>query len=551
MKIYPINAYLQTKNLQFYTSAPIIASQKTGLQSDTVFFSGWFFKKSNKMKSVRQADGDANNSDKCSKNPCADKDEEFQNVTLDSLKGLNANGILLSLKIGDTLHRLNDETLIAVGDLDSTFFKLNIKRALTEEKTFLPNPRNIKYVYVINDENASNTFLIARMDKNHFYTHGDARNLSNDERKDSYYWCTHKIPAKYNDLIETRDKNRFRLLKTDKETNLIYYDAKFPVESFFTDGLKLENGFIIRKPSNKSEELSGTSPNGQVSALVEALKNKSKSDTKSLNIPYRTFDDIAGMDDTVELVKKKILFPLLYPEAFPGMMNRGTILYGAPGTGKTLLALAIIGEAKKRKGEDIHFIKIDSKELERSHFGESEALWRKVFKELEDNQPSLLFIDEIDSILTVRQEGNNNVPNNSVVSQFLTLLDRLEKNKVRVAIIGTTNRPDMIDSAIKRSGRLGNLIEVKKPDEKGCFDILNLYLKDKKVSEGVDRKELAKKIHILSYTGADIANLTAEASNNMYERCGIYKKMDEGIYKPEDLKGLELINEDFEKSLNS
>ena len=550
MKIYPVNTFYQTKSISNYTKIQPHVFRENVIQQDYVSFSGWFSRKSDKAKSVKQSD-DIDNNDSCSKNPYAGKDEEFQNVTLDSLKGLNANGILLSLKIGDTLHRLDDESLIAIGDMDGAFFKYNVQHALTKENNFLPNPKNIKYVYVIHEENATNTFLIARMDKNNFYTYGQSRNLSNNERKDSYCWSTHNIPAKYNDLIETADKNRFRLLKTDKETNLIYYDAKFPVESFFTDGFKLENGFIIRKPSEKTEQLSGTNVNNQGSVLIDALKNKSKLDTKSINIPYRTFDDIAGMDDTIELVKKKVLFPLLYPEAFPGLMNRGTILYGAPGTGKTLLALAVIGEAKKRKGEDIHFIKIDSKELERSHFGEAEALWRKVFKELEDNQPSLLFIDEIDALLAVRREGNNNVPNNNVVSQFLTLIDRLEKNNARVAIIGTTNRPDMIDSAIKRSGRLGNLIEVKKPDEKACLDILNFYLKNKKVSDDIDRAELAKKIHELSYTGADIANLAAEATENMYERCGIYKKMDQGTYSPNDLSGLELINEDFEKSLNS
>ncbi len=549
MKIYSINTCYQTKSITNYKRIQPHLFRRDIIPHDYVSFTGWFSRKSDKAKSVKRSD-DIDNNDNCSKNPDDDKSLEFQNVTLDSLKGLNANGILLSLKIGDTLHRLDDESLIAIGDMDSAFFKLNVQRALTKENNFLPNPKNIKYVYVIQEENASNTFLIARMDKNHFYTHGESRNLSNDERKDSYCWLTHNIPAKYNDLIETADKNRFRLLKTEKETNLIYYDAKFPVESFFTDGCKLENGFIIRKPAEKSEQLSGINLNNQVSVLVDTLKNKSKLDTKSTNIPYRTFADIAGMDDTIELVKKKVLFPLLYPEAFPGLMNRGTILYGAPGTGKTLLALAVIGEAKKRKGEDIHFIKIDSKELERSHFGESEALWRKVFKELEDNQPSLLFIDEIDALLAVRREGNNNVPNNNVVSQFLTLIDRLEKNNARVAIIGTTNRPDMIDSAIKRSGRLGNLIEVKKPDKAGCLDILNFYLKDKKLSDDIDKDYFATKMHILSYTGADIANFVQEVTDNMYERCGIYAKMEDGTYQPSDLKEIEYKSEDFEDALN-
>lgn len=535
MKIYPVNTCYQTTSIKNYKKIQTHIFRENVAQQDYVSFSGWFSKKSDNV----------HNNDACSKDTSPDKkDTDFGNVTLDLLKGLNANDILLSLKIGDTLHRLDDKTLIAICDLDRPLLKLDVQRALTEENSFIPNPKNIKFVYIINDKNASDIFLIARMDKDHFYTYGKSRNLSNDEKKDSYFWTQHKIPAKYNDLIETDDKIRFRLLKTDKETNLIYYDAKFPVESFFTEGFKLENGFIIQKP----QKLSGFDTDNQTANHVNVKKN---SDAKVSDIPYRTFDDIAGMDDTVDMVKKKVLFPLLYPQAFPGLMNRGTILYGPPGTGKTLLALAVIGEAKKRKGEDIHFVKINSKELERSHFGESEALWRKVFKELEDNQPSLLFIDEIDSILPIRREGNNNVPNNSVVSQFLTLLDRIEKNKARVAIIGTTNRVDMIDGAIKRKGRLGNLIEVKKPDEKACLDIFNFYLKDKKLNEDVDKQELAHKIYDLSYTGADIANLIQEATDKMYTRCSIYEKMDDGTFKPQDLNNLEYINKDFEDCLQA
>ena len=539
MRIYAINTLRYPQNNNTYKQNQMSLPLYTQ-SHDYVTFSGLFSRRKNKNIESQEADESGNNPKSVSnenerKNGIKAKDTEL-------FSGLKANEILISLKLGDTLHRLDDSSLVVVGNLESSFLKLNIKRVLTEENSFIPKPKNIKNVYIISDESANSTFIIARKDRNQFYVYGDSRNLSNEEANDSYAWVSHKIPAKYNDLIETGDKIKFRLLKTDVESNKILYDAKFPVECFFTEGLQLKNGFVIDKTEVSNSQKTDAS-NQRNTCSKESSKKK------SITIPTRTFADIAGMDDTVDIVKKKVLFPLLYPEAFPGLMNRGTILYGPPGTGKTLLALAVIGEAKKRKGENIHFVKIDSKELERSHFGESEALWRNVFKELEDNQPSLLFIDEIDSILPIRREGSNNVPNNSVVSQFLTLLDRLEKNKARVAIIGTTNRVDMIDGAIKRKGRLGNLIEVKRPDEKACFDILNFYLKDKKLNEDVNKQELAKKIYDLSYSGADIANLLQEATDKMYTRCSIYEKMDNGTFKPQDLNNLEYINKDFEDCL--
>ena len=451
---------------------------------------------------------------------------------------LNASDTILSLKLADVLYTLSDEEIVAVGDYESIFFKNFVGRTLTGEKSFIPHPKKIKQIYVINDTNCHSPLLIAKKSNDEFYVYGDSKNLSRCDKYSSY---SHE-PIKWDEVIEKRNGRKIKLINISMESNNLLYDAKFPVESFFQDDFSpLRNGLILNDYGKENIK-----HNNHLLAVTKSPLNSSTS-----SIPIRTFDDIAGMDYGIELMKKKVLFPLLYPEAFPGLMNRGTILYGPPGTGKTLLALAVIGEAKKRKGEDIYFVKIDSKELERSHFGESEALWRKVFKQLEDNQPALLFIDEIDSILPIRTDGSNNVPNNNIVSQFLTLLDRLEKNKARVAIIGTTNRVDMIDSAIKRKGRLGNLIEIKKPDEKACLEILNFYLKDKKLREDVDKVALAAKIYNLSYTGADIANLIQEATDKMYTRCLIYEKMDNGTFKAGDLDNLEYTNQDFEACLNA
>lgn len=124
-------------------------------------------------------------------------------------------------------------------------------------------------------------------------------------------------------------------------------------------------------------------------------------------IPHRTFKDVAGMDDTIQQVKKQILYPMLYPKAFPDVTNCGTIFYGPPGTGKTLLAQAIIGEAKERKDKTINFINIDGQSLEAKWIGDTEKAWRNVFKEAVEKQPCILFIDEIDAILSKRSGGES------------------------------------------------------------------------------------------------------------------------------------------------
>ena len=449
---------------------------------------------------------------------------------------LNAGDTILSLKLADVLHTLSDEEIVAVGDYESIFFKNFVERTLTDEKSFIPHPKKIKQIYVINDTNCHSPLLIARKSNDEFYVYGEGKNLSRCDKYSSY---SHE-PVRWDEVIEKRNGRKIKLIDISTESNNLLYDAKFPVESFFQDDFySLRNGLILNDDGNK---------NIKDNKHLQAVKNSSLNSCAS-SIPSKTFDDIAGMDDTIKLVKRKILYPLLYPGAFPGIMNRGTIFYGEPGTGKTLLALAVIGEAKKRTGQNIHFIKVNSKDLERSNFGESEALWRNVFKELEENQPSLLFIDEIDAILAKRQEGSNYVPNNSIVSQFLTLLDNLEKNKIHTVIIGTTNRPEMIDPAITRNGRLGNLIEIKKPDEKGCLDILNFYLKDKNISEDFDREKFSKKLFDLSSTGADIAAMVVNATDSMYERCGIYNKMEDGTYSDKDLSNLIYTKEDFENAL--
>lgn len=449
--------------------------------------------------------------------------------------GMNANDLMISLKVSDVLHQLDDESILVIGS--GEWLKNIVASQLTKEKPDIKNTKKIKDIYVVNSD--TEPIIVQRTDKNKFHIYGKVANLTNPnsmsrgEKSGSFFFYNYNNDAEYGDVIETEDRLKLKFMNI-KESNKRMYDAKYPAESFLTKG-SLNGGVVINKPNETSPsekiEIESESPYGQ-------------------KIPYRTFDDIAGMDEDVEFMKQNILYPIMYPEAFKDDITHGFVLCGEPGVGKTLLALATIGEVKKRQNKDVHFIKINSRDLERKYVGESEELWREVFDELESKQPSVLFIDEIDALMIDRDNVNDSSHNSmtSIASQLLVLFDHLEKTNAQVWVIGSTNRPNAMDAAFLRSGRL-TARNVKKPDEEGCKQILDLYLKDKNISEDFDRDDFAKKCYESDFTGADINDVVNKSRNKMYKRCGIYEKMEKGTYSPSDLEDLEYTQEDFDSAL--
>ena len=459
-------------------------------------------------------------------------------------ENLNSEELILSYKMADILHRLDKNSILVIGNPQHLFTKDRVKSELISSDSFLPSPKDIKDVYFINID-FSSPLIIARKNKEQFLVHGETKNLTNPKHsllslllpKDVFDEYEYDNVVSHNDILKTIEGVRLKFIKTKDETNKPMYDAKYPVESFLSEGNYIGSGLIL----NSTKKIF------KVPQKNEKIVNSDKSEY-SKDFVYKTFDDIAGMDETIEEMKKHVLFPLIYPEAFPDVTNCGTILYGPPGTGKTLLAQAILGEVKKRNGKDIHFMNIDGQSLSNRYVGVTESMWRDVFKEAVEKQPSIIFIDEIDAILSARMDEPDNGTAkycNSVVSQFLTLISDIEKNNDRVYIIGATNRPQAIDNAIKRKGRLGHMVAVNRPDKKGCFAILNHYLKDKNVSEDFDRDLFALKLYENRCTGADIANIVNLARDNMYERLGIYEQMDNGTFDSKSLMDLEYIEDDF------
>lgn len=541
MRIYAVNNNLynlSTRDNVTFTNAWWSRKPKETLKQDTVELS----------KNVQtQGSRDIAEISQSSESPEVKADSsDFDDLNL------NANEMIFSLRLADMLHRLDDKSLIYIASPDAAT-KAHLRGQLVAEKSFIPKPKDIKDVYLLNLPEGTSifAFLMIAKDGDHFKMYGSARNVTVPNNSLSTY--IYNNIAHYGDVVELESGNKFKFIKTRRESNEPMYDAKYPVESFLSDGHELTGGVVLNRAKYASNSVKVNNSLENIANRILESKNNDEDEQKSFSkpIPHRTFKDVAGMDETIEKVKKQILYPMIYPKAFHNVTNCGTIFYGPPGTGKTLLAQAIIGEAKERKNKDIHFINIDGQALDTKWIGDTEDSWRKVFKEAVDNQPCILFIDEIDAVLSMRSSGETGGERhrNSVVSQFLTLISDIEKNNHKILIIGATNRPELIDSAIKRAGRIGEMIEVKKPDEKGCLDILNYYLKDKNISEDFDRESFAKELYNLGYTGADIANLVNDARNNMYERRGIYEQMDNGTFQDRKLDSLQYEKVDFEKTI--
>ncbi|MEF8786372.1 MAG: CDC48 family AAA ATPase [Haloarculaceae archaeon] len=226
-----------------------------------------------------------------------------------------------------------------------------------------------------------------------------------------------------------------------------------------------------------------------------------------VEVPDVTWEHVGGLEDTKERLRETIQWPLEYPEVFEQMdmqAAKGVLMYGPPGTGKTLLAKAIANESKS------NFISIKGPELLNKFVGESEKGVREIFEKARSNAPTVVFFDEIDSIAGERgQHTGDSGVGERVVSQLLTELDGLEELE-DVVVIATTNRPDLIDSALLRPGRLDRHVHVPVPDEEARRKIFAVHTEDKPLADDVDLDDLARRTD--GYVGADIEAVCREAS---------------------------------------
>ena len=264
-------------------------------------------------------------------------------------------------------------------------------------------------------------------------------------------------------------------------------------------------------------------------------------------VPQVTYEDIGGIRDEIKKVREMIELPLRHPEIFEKLgieAPKGVLLYGPPGTGKTLLAKAVANES------NAHFISISGPEIMSKFYGESEARLREIFKEAREKAPSIIFVDEIDSIAPKREEVTGEVERR-VVSQMLSLMDGLEA-RGKVIVISATNRPNAIDPALRRPGRFDREIEIKVPDKKGRQEILqihtrNMPLADEEQALPVKIEKIAAVSH--GYVGADLEYLCKEAAMKCLRRLLPELNLEEEKIPPETLDKLVVNSDDFKKAL--
>ena len=215
------------------------------------------------------------------------------------------------------------------------------------------------------------------------------------------------------------------------------------------------------------------------------------------------------------------------------------MLYGPPGTGKTLLAKAVANET------NANFYSIGGPEIMSKFYGESEERLRETFKQAQENSPSIIFIDEIDSIAPKREEVSGDVEKR-VVSQLLTLMDGIE-GRGKLVVIGATNRPNAIDPALRRPGRFDREIEIGIPDEGGRFDILQIHTRGMPLTEDVNLESTAKVTH--GFVGADLEALSKEAAMRSLRRVLPEINMEQSKIPIEVLNKIKITNEDFQNAL--
>lgn len=265
-------------------------------------------------------------------------------------------------------------------------------------------------------------------------------------------------------------------------------------------------------------------------------------ETPERSVPSVVYEDVGGLKPVITKVREMIELPLKHPELFDRLgidPPKGVLLHGPPGTGKTMLAKAVANES------DAYFISINGPEIMSKYYGESEKALRDIFEEAEKNTPAIIFLDELDSIAPKRGEVTGEVERR-VVAQLLSLMDGLKERK-NVIVIGSTNRPEALDMALRRPGRFDREIELGVPDIDGRMEIFQIHTRGMPLHEDVNLDDFAKRTY--GFVGADIAAVTREAAMNALRRILPEIDLDEPTIPKEILDRLIVQKDNFEAAL--
>jgi transitional endoplasmic reticulum ATPase len=287
-----------------------------------------------------------------------------------------------------------------------------------------------------------------------------------------------------------------------------------------------------------------TRPSGKVVRITRNSKIKVNKRVAVLNVSGEivTYDDVGGLSDEIQRIREMVELPLKHPELFHRLNidpPKGVLFYGPSGTGKTLLAKAVSQES------NAYFITINGPEIMSKFYGASEGRLREIFREAEDNAPSIIFIDEIDSIAPKRQDVTGEVERR-VVSQLLSLLDGL-RGRGEVICVGATNRVNSLDQALRRPGRFDREIEFGVPNVKGRKEIFQIHTRGMPIEPDVDLDHYSEITH--GFVGADIMAVSREAAMLSLRRILPKINLDEPI-PGEIIQELKIKDEDFVHAIN-
>ena len=290
--------------------------------------------------------------------------------------------------------------------------------------------------------------------------------------------------------------------------------------------------------------VTNTVPSAKPVIVTEQTEFKLGSMTKSVDnsIPRITYDDLGGLRNEVQKIREMVELPMRHPELFEKLgveAPKGVLLYGPPGTGKTLLAKAVAGETNS------HFTSLSGPEIIGKFYGESEERLREIFKQAEENAPSIIFIDEIDSIAPKREEVTGEVEKR-IVSQLLTLMDGM-KSRGKVVVIAATNRPDSIDPALRRPGRFDREIEIGIPDQQGRKEILDIHTRGMPIDDKVNMDQIARVTH--GFVGADLEVLAKEAAMRSLRKILPKLDLEKEKIPAEILQKIKITENDFRDAL--
>jgi len=360
----------------------------------------------------------------------------------------------------------------------------------------------------------------------------DCATFYDNSTKSSYYAHSWYEYGKFNNNIWEINKEKIlKILTNEAKEQKLELCGKFNLERIrkivnslpdtikVTDDKDCKWEYKYREASAGSTqtEIIGVEPRRENSydrviriGTEEKEENLEENNTKY--IPDVSFSDIGGIDEIVQEIREVIELPLISPELFEHYHikpHKGILLYGPPGCGKTLIAKAIAHDV------NAHFIVVNGPEIFSKWVGQSEENIRNIFKEAEKFAPSVIYFDEFDSISSVR--NNDITPQIApVVNQLLTELDGVKETS-KICAIASTNRPDIIDPALKRPGRFDYIIEIKPPSLEGCKEIFRIHTKNMPIESSFDKDAFAKQ-YLTGLTGAEISFVAAEAAYNSIRR---------------------------------